>query len=243
MANLQPADYITVAMARYIQDGERVFHGVASPMPAVAVQLAKQLHAKQAVYLNIPGGIDAIPEHYSLYSTADAGLKEKAVAEFALADIFDLSARGALDVAFLSGAQIDGYGQLNLSAIGPFDKPKVRLPGGAGSAVLLPTVKRGILWKTAHDKRSLVDELEVVTASGNTDLVITPLCIFKKSLTDGKLRLYTIFPGHTEDEIVDNTGFKVERHPEYDTFSPVTDEEIALLEKIDPDGLRYTEFK
>src|SRR5699024_12880624 len=101
MANLQPADYITVAMARYIQDGERVFHGVASPMPAVAVQLAKELRAKQAVYLNIPGGIDAIPEHYSLYSTADAGLKEKAVAEFALADILDRSGRGALDGASL----------------------------------------------------------------------------------------------------------------------------------------------
>ena len=50
-----PADYITISMARIIQDGERVFHGVASPMPAVAIQLAKKLHAKNAVYLSIAG--------------------------------------------------------------------------------------------------------------------------------------------------------------------------------------------
>ena len=56
-----PADYITVSMARLIGDGDRVFHGVASPMPAVAVQLAKKLHAKNAVYLSIAGGVDAVP--------------------------------------------------------------------------------------------------------------------------------------------------------------------------------------
>src|SRR5690625_643237 len=115
MANLQPADYITITMARNIQEAERVFHAVASPMPVVAVQPAKQVHDKQAVYSNSPGGVDAIPEQYSLYSTSDAGLKEKEVADFALADIVDLSARGALDVAFLSGAQIARYGRLTLS--------------------------------------------------------------------------------------------------------------------------------
>src|SRR5690606_14554372 len=142
-------------------------------------------HAKEAVYLSIPGGVDAEPSIFSNYSTADPGLREGSVSDFPLSDIFDLSARGALDVAFLSGAQIDGYGRLNLSAIGPYDKPKVRLPGGAGSAALLPTVKRGVLWKTNHDKRSLVEKLDIVTASGNTEYVITPLGIFKRTEKDG----------------------------------------------------------
>src|SRR5690625_7076652 len=70
MSNLQTADYITVAMSRFIQDGERVFHGVASPMPAIAIQLAKQLHAENAVYLSIAGGVDAKPSSYDLHSTA-----------------------------------------------------------------------------------------------------------------------------------------------------------------------------
>ncbi len=243
MSNLQAADYITVSMARLIQDGERVFHGVASPMPAVAVQLAKKLHAKKAVYLSIPGGVDAEPSSFSSYSSADPVLREGSVSDFPLSDIFDLSARGALDVAFLSGAQIDGYGRLNLSAIGPFDNPKVRLPGGAGSAALLPTVKRGILWKTNHDKRSFVEKLDVITAAGNTEYVITPLGIFKRSEEDQRLRLYSVFPNSSIEEITENTGFVVEKHEEFEEFPPITEEELQLLESIDIEGTRYSEFK
>ncbi len=243
MSNTQHADNITVAMARFINDGERVFHGVASPMPAIAIQLAKKLHAKNAVYVSIAGGVDSTPSQFSSVSTADATLREKAVVEFPLSDIFDLSARGALDVAFLSGAQIDGQGRLNLSAIGSFDEPKVRLPGGAGSAALLPSVKRGILWKTNHDKRGLVDKLDVVTAAGNTELVITPLAIFKRADSDDRLQLYATFPGVTVEQVVENTGFPVEQHENYHEFPPITDEEQQLLAAIDPDGVRYSEFR
>ncbi|RWR12854.1 CoA-transferase [Siminovitchia fortis] len=243
MSNTQAADYITVAMARLIQDGERVFHGVASPMPAAAIQLAKKLHAKNAVYLSIPGGVDAEPTSFSGYSSADPALREGSISDFPLSDIFDLSARGALDVAFLSGAQIDGYGRLNLSAIGSYDKPKVRLPGGAGSAALLPTVKRGILWKTSHDRRSLVDKLDIITAAGNTEFVITPLGIFKRGENDGHLRLYAVFPNSSVEEIIDNTGFEVEKHEEYTEFPPITDQEFELLKMIDRDETRYSEFQ
>ena len=238
-----PADYITVSMARLIGDGDRVFHGVASPMPAVAVQLAKKLHAKNAVYLSIAGGVDAVPRSFSHHSTAGASLREGAITEFLLSDIFDLSARGALDIAFLSGAQIDQYGRLNLSAIGSFDKPKVRLPGGAGSAALLPTVKKGILWKTNHDQRALVKELDVITAAGNTEYVITPLAIFKRTAEDGKLRVYTVFPHSSFEEIVEKTGFPVEKHEEFHAFNPISEEEFRLLEEIDESKSRYSEFK
>jgi len=242
MSNLQTGDYITVAMARLINDGERVFHGVASPMPAIAIQLAKRLHAKNAVYLSIAGGVDAKPSNYSSVSTADASLSEGAIVDFPLSDIFDLSARGGLDVAFLSGAQIDGQGRLNLSAIGTFDKPKVRLPGGAGSAALLPTVKRGILWKTTHDKRGLVDKLDVVTAAGNTEIVITPLGVFKLSEIDKRLKLLTLFPTVTFGEVVGKTGFTVEKHEDFAAFVPVTEEEMQLLGEIDGEGVRFSEF-
>lgn len=242
MSNDQTANYITIAMAREINDGERLFHGVASPMPAVAIQLAKKMQAKNAVYLSIAGAVDAEPTNFSNFTTAGNSLRADAITEFSLADIFDLSARGALDVAFLSGAQIDGNGQLNLSAIGPFDQPKVRLPGGAGSAVLLPTVKKGILWKTNHDKRSFVEKLDVVTASGNTEVVISPLGIFRRSESDKRLRLYSIFPMSSFEEIVENTGFVVEKHEDFKPFDEISEEELSLLNEIDPDGLRFSEF-
>lgn len=241
MSNFKTADYITIALSREIKDGDRVFHGVASPMPVVAIQIAKQLQAKNAVYLSITGAVDAKPAHFSKFSTADATLREGAITEFLLSDIFDLSARGALDIAFLSGAQIDGEGRLNLSAIGSYEEPKVRLPGGAGSAALLPTVKRGILWKTNHDTRSFVEHLDVITAAGNTETVVTPLCIFKRS-ADGKLRVKSVFPNSSYEEVVEKTGFTVEKHEDYEAFPSITDAEEILLQKVDPEGLRYTEF-
>ncbi len=240
---LHPADYMTISMARLIRNGERVFHGVASPIPAIAIQLARRLHAKNSVYLSIAGSVDAEPAGFSLYSTAGGGLRKGAIAEFTLADIFDLSARGGLDVAFLGGAQIDEFGRVNLSAIGSFNKPKVRLPGGAGSAALLPTVKRGILWKTIHDKRSFVEKLDVVTAAGNTEYVITPVAIFKQSESDQRLRLYTVFPNSTFVKVVENTGFNVEKHAEFHPFKPVTDEELSILNEIDKNGSRFSEFR
>ena len=88
---LEPADYMTVAMARLIQDGERIFHGVASPMPAVAIQLAKKHHAKKAVYLSIAGTADAVPTEFSRHTTAGANLREGAVSEFLLSDIVNTS--------------------------------------------------------------------------------------------------------------------------------------------------------
>lgn len=239
---VEPADYMTVAMARIIQDGERVFHGVASPIPAVAIQLAKKLHAKNAVYLSIAGYVDAVPSQFSHISTAGAHLGEGAVSEFLLSDIFDLSARGELDVAFLGGAQIDQYGRINLSAIGSFANPKVRLPGGAGSAALLPTVKRAILWKTTHDKRSFVDKLDVITAAGNTAYVITPLAIFKRG-NQGKLQLYSIFPYSSFDEVVEHTGFPIEKHDHFHKFHPITEQEFTILQEIDKNNTRFSEFR
>ena len=141
-------------MARLLHSGETVFHGVASPLPMVATLLAKHLYAPDLTYLNITGAVDSQPERLPV-STVDPALLHGTRALVTLADLFDLSARGRLDVAFLSGVQIDAEGRINLSAIGSYEHPTVRLPGGAGSAMLMPTARRVILWRTKHDRADL----------------------------------------------------------------------------------------
>jgi glutaconate CoA-transferase subunit B len=123
---------MAVSLARLLHPGETVFHGVASPLPMVATLMAKRLYAPSLIYLNITGGIDAQPDHLPV-STVDPALLRGTRSLVTLADLFDLSARGRLDVAFLSGVQIDGQGRINMSAIGDFAHPKVRLPGGAAA--------------------------------------------------------------------------------------------------------------
>ena len=149
--NYRVCDIMVCAMARLIKNGDTVFHGVSSHMPMTAVMLAKALHAPDAVYLNIPGGVNPKPSALQKYTSAGNELLERSTAYFPLAEVFDLSMRGKLDVAFLSGIQFDVNGNVNASVIGDYHKPKVRMPGGAGSAVLIPTAKRAIIWRTKHE--------------------------------------------------------------------------------------------
>jgi glutaconate CoA-transferase subunit B len=240
MSTLTIANTMAVVMARLLRDGETVFHGVASPLPMIAILLAKRLHAPDLVYLNIPGGVD--PEVAELpRSTVDSRLVRGARACITLIDIFDLSARGELDVAFLGGVQIDRRGRINMSFIGPsYDRPRVRLPGGAGSAALMPTARRVILWRTRHDPRTFVETLPFVTAAGNVCHVVTPLCIFERR--DEFLAVASLHPHTTWDEVRRQTGWVVEAGPETPITPPPTAAELAALDALDPELVRLIEF-
>ncbi|RMF92697.1 MAG: CoA-transferase [Nitrospinota bacterium] len=234
------AEIMIVAMARLLRNGETVFHGVASVLPMLAILLARRLHAPSLVYLNIPGGVDGQPDTLPA-SSVGFQLHRQAAAFFSLTEIFDLSARGRLDTAFLSGAQIDQEGNINLSVIGPFHTPRVRLPGGAGSAVILPTARRTILWRTVHNRRTFVERCQFVTAAGRVDRVVTPLCVFRKR--QGRLELESVHPTSSVHEVVEQTGFPL-AVPEEVTVTPApTAEELEILNTLDPRRVRDLEFQ
>ena len=188
---IRPCDMMAVVMAAS-SAMETVFHGVSSHLPMVALLLAKRLHAPNAVHLNIAGGVDPQMARQDSISSAGSSLWAHAGAAFTLSDVFDLSMRGGLDVAFLSGVQFDSKGGVNASLIGDWQQPRVRLPGGAGSAVLIPTARRAILWRTRHDRRTLVNQLDFLTARGNVSDLITPLCHF--TMYEGEMLLKSIHP-------------------------------------------------
>ncbi|HEX7055794.1 MAG TPA: CoA-transferase [Bacilli bacterium] len=238
MAKLTPADMMAVCLARLLQDKQTVFHGLSSPLPMVAILLAKELHAPNLVYLNISGSVNPRPAKLPK-STVGHELLKGTRSHFPLTDIFDLCARGKLDVAFLSGAQIDRFGQVNNSVIGPYNRPKVRLPGGAGSAVIIPTAKSSILWRTKHDRRTFVEKCDFVTSTGNVRYVVTPLAVFKK--TQGRLVLDSIHPYSSLDEVKANTGFALEYDEVRMTPEP-DDAEWLALGKVDPARVRDIEF-
>jgi glutaconate CoA-transferase, subunit B len=230
---------MTVALARLMKNGETIFHGVASPLPMTAILLAKRLYVPDLIYLNITGSTDPTPSHLPV-STVDPVLLEGARSLVTLTDLFDLAARGRLDTAFLSGVQIDGQGRVNMSVIGDFAKPKVRLPGGAGSAALMPRAKRTLIWRTKHDPRVFVEKLDFVTAAGNVDRVVTPLCVFRR--IDGWLTVESIHPGVTPGQVIAATGFAIEADGTTPITPPPTPEELAAIAEIDPTGVALSEF-
>ncbi|WP_084783122.1 CoA-transferase subunit beta [Bacillus dakarensis] len=233
------SDIMTCAIANMLRDGETVFHGVSSHLPMVAMMLAKSLHAPDLVHLNIPGGVNPGSIHKSSYSSAGSDLLASAESYFPLEQVFDLSMRGKLDVAFLGGIQFDIDGNINASVIGDYHKPKVRLPGGAGSAVLIPTAKKAIIWRTKHDKRTFVENVDFVTTRGNLWRIVTPLCVFE--FRNGKLHLESIHPNSSLDEVRENTGFEL-LYDEIKYTEPPSKQELTMLKKIDPHDYRSIEF-
>lgn len=237
---IRACDMMTVCMARLIHDGDTVFHGVSSHMPMIAALLAKRLHAPNAVHLNIPGGVDPARPTLAEFTSAGPELWQSACAAFPLMEVFDLSMRGGLDVAFLSGVQFDPLGDVNASVIGDYRKPKVRLPGGAGSAVLIPTAKRAIIWRTKHDRRTFCPKVDFITARGNVSHIVTPLCVF--AMREGELTLESVHPYSSIEEVADNTGFPI-RYYDIVQTPPPTEAEQRALNEIDPRDCRSIEFR
>jgi glutaconate CoA-transferase, subunit B len=226
-------------MARLLRDGEVVFQGVNSPLPMVAINLARRLHAPGLTYVNISGGVDPTPRYLPTSTTA-AELAYGSASVFNNEDFYDLCARGGIDTAFLGAVQIDARGRTNVSVIGDHARPKVRLPGGGGAAMIVPTARRVILWRTEHTRRVFVERLDFVTAAGNVDRVVTPLCVFQRR--EGRLAVEALFPAVSAEQVVGNTGFGLAISSDYPVMAPPTAEELAVLAELDPAGIRRQEF-
>lgn len=225
-------------MARLLRDGEVVFHGVNSILPMVAVALARRLHAPGLTAINIAGGIDPTPRHLPR-STTDAELLRGSAAVLSNEDFYDLCMRGGVDTVFLGAAQIDGQGRTNVSRIGDGPTPRVRLPGGGGAAVIMPTAGRVILSRGEHSRRSFVDRLDFITAAGNVDRVVTPRCLFRR--VDGHLRVESVHPSSSAEDVVANTGFSLTAHGAWSITPAPSTEELRVLGEVDPRGLRRIE--
>lgn len=238
-SSAQEADFMIATIAHLLEDGERAFHGVSSQLPMVAMKLAKAMYTPNLTLLNIPGGVNSKETKLSDYSSASNELWKLSEGTFPLEDIFDLSMRGGLDVAFLSGVQFDMYGHINASVIGDYHKPKVRLPGGAGSAVLIPTVKKAIIWRTKHDLKTFVPKVDFVTTKGNLYKIVTPLALF--GVRNGQLVLEGKHPDVTYEALQTQTGFSLDFTQCRDLPLP-TAKEMEWIKRIDPRGVRYQEF-
>lgn len=230
-----------VAMARAVRDKEVVAQGVNSVLPSLAIALAKRTHAPSAVSLNISGGIDVIPTPLP-DSSASPRWTQGSPAIVSNVDFYDLIFSGHVDTFFASGVQIDRLGRINLAVIGPHARPAVRLPGAGGLPVIFQAVRRVILWRTKHTPRVFVPSVDFVSAVGNVEQVITPLCVFR--MEAGALRLAAVHPGVSVEQVHEQTGFAVEPVAEgVGEVAPPTAAELEALAALDPDRHRDLDFR
>ncbi len=227
-----PFSYLVVNLARQIRPNEIAFSGVNSTLPMLACLLAKRAYDFHYTYLNVAGGVEPVPLKIP-HSSSDPAIVAGSPAIFPNEDFYDLCARGGLDLVFLGCAQVDGQGRTNVSVIGDWHHPKVRLPGGGGAAVMMPTARRVATWRTEHSTRTLVEKLDFVTAAGNLQTVVTPIAVFQKK--DGRLALESWHPQGSPEEVARRTGFKFDASGARPT-PPITEREASALAMLDPSG-------
>jgi glutaconate CoA-transferase subunit B len=201
----------------------------------IACLLAKRAYDFDFTYINVAGGVEPQPLTVPL-SSSDPAIVHGSPAIFANQDFYDLCARGGLDLVYLGCAQIDAEGRTNVSAIGSWENPKVRLPGGGGAAVMLPTAKRVVTWRSDHSPRALVEKLDFVTAAGHMTALVTPLAVFTREPHPGsRFRLECYNPASDIGTITAHTGFHFESSGAAPA-TPMTAREAQALQALDRDG-------
>ena len=162
-------EWFVVALARTVRDQEVVFHGFASPCAQVAMHVARRTHAPDC--LLVEGATYAVnPDPVFIPPTSnDLALHQGAVYRMKFEEFFDAACRGDVDRMFLSGGQIDGHGNTNVTAIGPDPtRPKIKLGGGGGGCNISATIGALTVWTTRHRSgRTLVRDLDVLTDIGH----------------------------------------------------------------------------
>jgi glutaconate CoA-transferase subunit B len=243
-------ELILTTLSRQLRDKEYVFTGVASPVQMMAVLLAKATHAPNLLYFTLLGSINPTPTILP-YSTGDPHLFDRCENAITFPEIFDLANQGRMDVAFLSGAQIDHHGSLNMSIIGTeYQSPKVRLPGGAGGPLMIRSFRRIVSWRPHHSQRCLVKKLPFVTSpgwipeiqgkrNGGPDVIVTDLCVFKFNKTTHKITLDSLHPNVLLEQVKANTGFTFQIPDEVPQTQIPTKKERELIRIIiDPQKVR-----
>lgn len=250
MANYTATEMMVVTASRMLRDGDVVFVGIG--LPNLACNLALRTHAPTLTMIYEAGVIGAQPKRLPL-SIGDPTLVSGAAAVCSMYEVFSFYLqRGKIDVGFLGGAQIDRYGNINATVIGPYAKPKVRLPGAGGSAEMAAWANRCYLI-TPHQVRRFPERCDFSTSvgflggraeriasgvrGGGPLAAVTDLGIMEPD-ENGELVLTSLHPGATAEEAVKNTGWSLKVAASLKTTEPPTAEEVRLLrEELDPQGI------
>jgi len=251
----KPDDFSTLELmavcgSKQIKNGEVVFIGTG--LPLIAAMLAKKTHAPFAKIVYEAGFIDSNAKDIAL-SIADSRLGYHAAGAIGLIETLGLMLQGGhVDLGFVGAAQIDEYGNINTTYIGEFEKPTVRLPGSGGGNDIISSAKRIVVIMT-HEKRKMVKKLDYLTSPGFLDgkgarerigligggpsLVVTNLCQMDFDPDTKHIRLATVHPGVTVDQVKENSGFDLTIPKKVPQTDLPTYKELEILRTIDPNGI------
>jgi acyl CoA:acetate/3-ketoacid CoA transferase beta subunit len=250
-------ELMVTRIAAEVDDEGVVVMGSFTPLAYASYMLAKLTHARDAYLV----GFDAVgmqPVQLSFTGAEAAAYKGSVCRWGMLTEINSIHLSNHGGVEAVSSAQMDGSGAINLSAIGDFDHPKVRLPGGAGAAEVIKMYRKMVAYFSDHNARTLVDKVGFVTgtrwkvgaesraAAGlqpGPIVVVTNLAVLVKEEDDEPFRIESLHPGVDASLVVERTGFELHVPDQIPTTETPTSAQLQLLrERIDPHGAVKFDF-
>lgn len=238
--------------AREISENDMVIVGTG--FPSMSANIAKYMHAPNALMMQESGVIDAKPDRTAL-SVGDPCLNPGAAMIGGLVEIMGMFLQaGHVDIGFLSGSQVDKYGNINTTVIGDYDTPKCRLPGSGGANPIGSLAKKTLII-ALHDKRRLADKVDFITTPGYIDgpgarekwgmpentgphALITNKAVMKFDKITKQAFLESYHPGNTIEEIIDHTPWELKvSDTVHETLPPSKEELRVIREILDPFGM------
>jgi glutaconate CoA-transferase subunit B len=244
-------------LSREFADGERLFLGAKVNAGRAAVLLAHRLRGPN---MKVMLGLTWT----NLSDVAEIGLHPDSTdfrdARFAEAyvhlDTMINDYRRFFSTTFVvSCLQVDGFGNTNLIAIGDHKKPTLRGPGAIGSVSSAAYADRTYIIPPRHDREVFVDRCDYISAvgfdkggedaraklgifGGGPKLCVTDRCVFDFEEGTKRMRLRSLHPGHSVDEVVEHTGFEFVIPSDVPETGPPTDDELSVLRSVvDPHGI------
>jgi len=250
MADYTTSELMVSRAAKELRNDDVVFVGIG--VPSLAVNLAYRMHAPGLCMIYESGAVGCVPNRLPI-SIGDPCLVTGSLAVVPMFDVFNLYLQnGLFDVGFLSGAQVDRYGNINSTIIGDYRKPKVRLPG-SGGACEIATLTKKVVITIGNSKRTLPEKVDFITSpgylgggreresrgmKGGPELVITDMGVYGFDPETKEMVLTSLHPGVTLDTVRANIGWDVKIAPKISETPPPTAEEIRIIrEELDPDGI------
>lgn len=240
-----PTEIMTIAAARALRNDDVCFVGIGAP--SAACNLARLTHAPDITLIYESGTIDTKPDVLPL-SIGDGELCDTALTTVSVPEMFRYWLQGErITVGFLGGAQIDRYANLNTTVVGPYDKPKVRLPGGGGAPEIATSCGE-IFITMAMSKRGFVDRLDFVTSLGHgagagdreklgvrtkgPTRVMTDLCVMEPDPETRELTVVSLHPGVTREKVQAECGWPVRFAADVAETPPPTANELGVLRDL-----------
>jgi len=245
MNDVTREEMMTVAAARILADGCVCFVGIG--LPSAACNLARLTHAPDIVLIYESGTIGTRPDVLPL-SIGDGELAETASFVVPLPEVFSYYLQaGRVDVGFLGAAQIDRFGNLNSTVIGPYDSPQTRLPGAGGAPEIAAHAKQTFVMLKASP-RSFVAALDFRTSAGfgsgngararsaargrGPRAVISDFGILTPHPETDELQLTALFDGVTAAQAQAAVGWPLKLAPEIAVVATPSEIELQALRAL-----------